>query len=163
MPVCLKCGKSIDPDRHYCEECGLVGKAQVERMFQVVEGSPYKKKRTASYRWIVAVMLGFTASLAVVAYAIFSMMPSGPEFVNKAQAGICRGNLSRIEVEVERYYEVEGEYPPAGRIDENHPLVVDRYLDEPSICPATDHYYVLEKDGPVFVVTCDSGEKGHDI
>ena len=163
MPVCLKCGSTIEPGRNYCKDCGLIGKAQVERMFSVVEGSPYKKKRTSGIRLVAFFMVGIIATLAIITYAIYTMIPSGPEFTSKAQAGICRGNMRRMELEIDRYYNVENEYPPTGPIDEDHPLVVDRYLHESLECPTTDHYYVLVESGSRVVVTCDSGEDRHEI
>ena len=163
MPICLKCGKAIKPGKNYCEDCGLIGNAQVEQMFSLVDGSPYEKRRTAGARWAIIFLVLIMAMLMVVAYAIFTMMPSGPEFSSKVQAGLCRSNMRRIESEVERYFEVENEYPPTGRIDEEHPLVVDRYLDEPLKCPTTDRCYVLVESASGVVVTCDSGEDKHEI
>ncbi|MBU4173627.1 MAG: hypothetical protein KKB90_08910 [Actinobacteria bacterium] len=163
MPICLKCGNAIEPGRSYCGECGLAGKAQVERMFSLVEGSSYRKKRTSGIRLVAIFMVGIVATLMIITYAVFTMMPSGPEFASKAQAGICRSNMRRIELEIERYRDVENEYPPTGRIDGDHPLVVDRYLAESPKCPTTDHYYVLVESGSRVMVTCDSGEDRHEI
>ncbi len=163
MPICLKCGNAIEPGRSYCRDCGLVGKAQVERMFSLVEGSPYQKKRTSGIRLVAIFMVGIMATLMIISYAVFTMMPSGPEFASKAQAGICRSNMRRIEFEIERYYDVEDEYPPTGPVNEDHPLVVDRYLDGSPKCPTTDHYYVLVESGSRVMVTCNSGEDRHEI
>ncbi len=163
MPICLKCGKAIEPGKDYCWDCGLVGKAQVERMFSLVEGNSYVNKRTSGVRLVAVFMVGIMATLTIIFYAVYTMIPSGPEFASKAQAGICRSNMRRIVLEIERYHHVENEYPPTGRIDEDHPLVVDRYFDESPKGPTTDHYYVLVKSGSGVVVTCDSGEDRHEI
>ncbi len=163
MPICFKCGSAIEPGRNYCRECDVTGKAQVERMFSLVEESPYEKKRTSGIRLVAIFMVGILALLMIITYAIYTMIPSGPEFASKAQAGICRGNMRQVELEIERYYDVENEYPPTGHIDEDHPLVVDRYLDESPKCPTTDHYYLLVESGSRVVVTCDSGEDRHAI
>lgn len=148
---------------NYCRDCGLIGKAQVERIFSIVEESPYQKKRTSGIRLVAIFMVAIMATLSVITYAFYTMLPSGPEFASMAQAGICRSNMRRIELEIERYHDVENEYPPTGLVDESHPLVVDRYLDESPRCPATDHYYLLVESGSLVVVTCDSGEDGHEL
>lgn len=163
MGVCLKCGKAIEPGKNYCNDCGLEGKAQVDRLFAVVEGSTYEKKRTSSIRWIAVFLVLIMSLMGIIAFALITMMPSGPEFASKAKAGICRSNMRRIDEEIRRYYQVENEYPPVGPVDDSHPLLVDRYLKEPPKCPTTGHHYVLVSDGNRVVVTCDSGDERHRI
>lgn len=161
MPICLKCGKAIEPGKKYCDDCGELGKEQVQAMFKVVEGSPYKKRRQSDRRWLYTIALIVILLMVAVAVALYTMMPSGDEFTEKAQAAVCRANLSRIQTEIASYLEVEGEYPPTGRLDSGHDLVVDRYLEEPLKCPATDRYYVLVEKGSKVVVICDSKKEKH--
>jgi len=87
----------------------------------------------------------------------------GREFRVKAQAAVCRSHLRSIQEAVESYYDANGEYPRGGRVDSDHPLVIDRYFDTPPRCPTTNNYYVLEIDETGISVRCDSGLEGHEI
>ena len=101
--------------------------------------------------------------IVVVTVALELSIPSGPGFDAKLQAAGCRANIRRIERAVESYYEIKKQYPPTGRVDSNHTLVVDEYLHNASTCPSTHHFYRLTTSGSRVVVSCDSGLKGHKI
>lgn len=164
MPSCLNCGKPIEPGKNYCDECSRIGKAKVEELFGNMDGSDYRRKgRRSQGRWLVVGLLFLFLTMLGIALAIAFMLPSGPEFEKAAQAAVCRENLEIISGEIGEYLRVEGEYPPVGTLDEEHVLVVDRYMLEPPACPTTGDYYVLVEESGKVVVRCDSGLEGHDI
>jgi type II secretory pathway pseudopilin PulG len=98
-----------------------------------------------------------------IAAAIVFSVPTGRDFEVKARASVCRSNLRDVSEAVSEYRRDNGEYPPAGRLDGDHPLIIDRYLDSPPRCPETDRYYLLESDEEGASVRCDSGLEGHEI
>jgi type II secretory pathway pseudopilin PulG len=108
-------------------------------------------------------MMGLSVILISVALAIALSVPSGSEFRAKAQAGICRANMRRIETAIDDFYSADGKYPPAGRLDNGHPLITDQYLDIPLECPTTHHYYIIEPGNPKPTLRCDSDLPGHRI
>lgn len=163
MPVCLKCGKAIEKGSNYCDDCTELGEAQVQRMFDLVNENTYKRRRPFDLRWLLAGTVLILGLVVGSLYFVLTSLPTGPEFQAKIQAGLCKSNMRGIEEQVDRYFEVEGEYPPAGKIDADHPLVVDRYIEDKYKCPVTKRYYLLEKTDSGLVVVCDSELEGHGI
>ena len=163
LPVCLKCGKEIEKGKNYCDECGPRGEAQVQKLSGLAETSQYRPAGSPRLRPLILGLVGLMVVALVVTIALVLSIPSSPEFDAKLQAAGCRANLKRIERAVESYYDVKKEYPPTGRVDENHPLVVDEYLHKAWTCPSTGQFYLLSRSGPEVVVSCDSGRDGHAI
>ena len=163
MPVCLKCGKEIEPGEEYCEECGAAGGERVDRLLALAELNSYRPHRNRRQRWLTFSMLGLAAILVATALGLLISIPTGPEFRRKAQASICRSNMRLVQKAVDRFYEADGKYPAAGRVDSGHPLITDQYLDSPLRCPTTGRYYLLENESPVPSVRCDSNLFGHVI
>lgn len=161
MAVCLKCGKEIKKGNNYCDDCGSIGKAQVDYLFRLVEGNQYKPGRRTDLRWFVVILLGMMAVILGFLVAFLASVPSGPGFTARAHASICRVNLERIEKQIERYHKVEKRYPPTGYINSKHPLIVDQYLDAVPRCSVTKHPYLLKHVESFVIVTCDSGLEGH--
>lgn len=163
MPSCLKCGKLIEPGREYCDDCGATGREQVERLMAVAKLNEYRPLRSRGNKWLALSLLGLAAILIATAVTLIISIPSGPEFRGRAQASICRSNMRRITSAVESFFDADGKYPRAGRVDGNHPLITDQYLTDTPRCPTTKHYYILEYDGSKPMVKCDSGLPGHQI
>ena len=163
VPVCLKCGKEIDKGKNYCDDCGPGGEARVQELVSLMESSRYRPSRRPRFRGIAIGLIGLMVVVLVVTVALIIAIPSGPEFDARLQAAGCRANLKRIDRAVNSYYEVKKEYPPTGRVDADHPLVVDEYLHKVWTCPSTHHFYLLSISGSRVVVSCDSGLEGHKI
>ena len=163
MPVCLKCGKLIEPGREYCDDCGATGPDQVERLMAEAKLDQYRPFGRGGNKWLALSLLGLAAILIATAVSLILSIPTGPGFKGRAQASICRSNMRRIMSEVESYFDADGKYPPAGRVDSDHPLLTDQYLTDTPRCPTTKHSYILEYDGSKPMVTCDSGLPGHEI
>jgi hypothetical protein len=163
LPVCLKCGKLIEPGREYCDDCGATGQEQVERLMAVAKLSEYRPLRRRGNKWLALSLLGLAAILIAIAVALIISIPTGSEFKGRAQASICRSKMRRIMSAVESFFDADGKYPPAGRLDGDHPLITDQYLSDTPRCPTTKHSYILEHDGSKPMVSCDSGLPGHEI
>ncbi len=163
MPACLKCGRSIEPGKEYCDDCGATGREQVERLMALAKLNEYRPSGRRGDKWFALILLCLGAILIATAVALVMSIPTGPGFRGRAQASICRSNMRRITSAVERFFDADGKYPPAGRVDGGHPLLTDQYLNDTPRCPTTKHSYVLEYDGSRPVVTCDSGLPGHEI
>ena len=163
MPICLKCGKEIEPGKEYCEDCGATDEEQVERLVALSAATQHKPPRRADNRWLILSIFAFALILFAVAVAFVFSIPTGPQFAKKAQAGICRANLRQIQRAIDSYLTTTGKYPPTGRVDNDHPLVKDQYLPKALQCPTTHHYYIIVKDGPGETVKDDSGLPGHSL
>lgn len=163
MPVCLKCGKEIDKGKSYCDDCGQRGEAQVQQLLSLMESSRYRPSRRPRFRGIAIGLIALLLVVLIVTVALIIAIPSGPEFDSRLQAAGCRANMKRIERAVNSFQEVRKGYPPTGRVDTHHPLVVDEYLHKVWTCPSTHHYYLLSRTGSSVSVSCDSGLEGHKI
>jgi hypothetical protein len=73
----------------------------------------------------------------------------------------CARNQKVIETVVLSYYADEGDYPPAGAIDENHPLVVKGYLESPPLSPTGEQYVLYARDEGPPRTRCPSGNPDH--
>ena len=76
----------------------------------------------------------------------------------------CQGNQSLIRSVSISYYAGEGEYPPGGTINKDHPLVKKGYLQSVPTCPVTGKEYVLTVHGKESPPTtrCPSNVPYHD-
>jgi hypothetical protein len=71
--------------------------------------------------------------------------------------------MREIRRAIDSYHSADGNYPPTGRLNADHPLVIDRYLDSALECPSTHHFYIIESQEGTETVRCDSGLAGHQI
>jgi len=163
VPICLKCGKEIEPGNDYCRECAAGDEEQVGRIMALTARAVARPPRRVDNRWVILSMFAFAVILIVVAAAVVLSMPRGKKFAQAAQATICRSNLRQVQEAISSYDTTNGTFPPTGRVDAQHPLVLDQYLKNPPRCPTTHHYYVIEKDGTGYRAICDSGLAGHSI
>jgi hypothetical protein len=163
VPVCLKCGKEIEPGNDYCRECAAADEQQVERIMAITTRVASSRPRRVDNRWIILSMFAFAVALLVIAAAVVFSIPRGKKFAEAAQAAICRSNLRQVQEAISLYNTTNGTFPPTGRVNARHPLVVDQYLKTPPRCPTTHRYYIIEKDGTRYRAICDSGLAGHSI
>jgi zinc-ribbon domain len=163
LPVCLKCGKEIDPGEEYCAECGASDDQSVGRLLALAELNAYRPAGNRRPRWVTLSLLALAVILFAAAVGLLLSIPTGQEFRERAQASVCRANLARTEEAVDDFYRADGKYPPTGRIDADHPLITDQYFDNPLRCPSTGHYYILEQSTGAPYVRCDSGLPGHEL
>ena len=161
VPVCLKCGKEIEKGKNYCDVCGPRGEARVQELISLMESSRYRPSTRPRFRGIAIGLIWLMVVVLIVTVALIVAIPSGPEFDARLQAAGCRANMRRVKRAVDSYFEVKNEYPPTGRVDSDHPLVVDEYLHQVWTCPSTHHYYLLSRSGSGVTVSCDSGLEGH--
>ena len=163
MAICIKCGRTIEKGKNYCDGCRPRGETQVRELIGLAESNRKGPARVSRVRPLILGLVGITVVMLIVTVALMASMPSGPEFDTRLQAAGCQANLKRVERAVESYYDIKKEYPPTGRLDENHPLVVDEYLHEVWTCPSTGHLYLLSRSGQKVSVSCDSDRDGHKI
>ncbi len=90
----------------------------------------------------------------------FSKLPTTEREASLA----CQENQSLILSVSISYYAGEGEYPPGGTINKDHPLVKKGYLQSVPTCPATGKEYVLTVRGKESPPTtrCPSNVPYHD-
>jgi hypothetical protein len=118
---------------------------------------------------IIAIAVLFTAVVAVIALG-FLLRPSWSAIKSQAnkqsraykaqmkkisdlsddereQMRVCQGNQSSILSAATSYFAMHGKYPPAGTIDNNHPLVKEGLLGSVPTCPVSQQEYVLTTHG----------------
>ena len=90
----------------------------------------------------------------------FSKLPT----TERDAALACQENQSVICSVSISYYAGEGEYPPGGTINKDHPLVKKEYLQSVPTCPVTGNEYVLTERGKESPPTtcCPSNVPNHD-
>ncbi|MBU4174141.1 MAG: hypothetical protein KKB90_08050 [Actinobacteria bacterium] len=90
----------------------------------------------------------------------FSKLPA----TEREATAACQENQRRILSVSISYYAGEGEYPPGGSINKDHPLVKKGYLQSVPTCPSTGKEYVLAargKESPP-TIRCPSNVPYHD-
>jgi len=172
MPVCLKCGKEIDPPKQFCETCGALPEQELRDALSGSQ-SKYKPNRSHNSIWFAILAIVLFSIVGGVGYAMLTLLPNSKKIQTEAQANICHRNLVSLQQTIDKYYKNSHMYPPAGKIDASSPLVVDRYVKNVPTCPTTHHDYIikvtqstsLSNPGqmPKVTVYCDSGLKGHSL
>lgn len=171
MPVCLKCGREIDPGRKFCEDCGVMGEREALEAVSEVE-TKYRPRRSHNTIWIVVLMVVLFSMALGLGYGILTMIPNSKKIKTEAQANLCHRNLVNGQSAIEKYYKNSRFYPPAGRLNAQYPLIIDRYIKTVPKCPTTGHEYIIKNMGVTdptnpqkanVKVYCDSGLKGHSL
>jgi len=165
MPVCLNCGRAVEPGTRYCGECGGVEReARVADLVRLAaEGLTSPAPRRSDRRWLVLSMLVLCALLVAGAYVLISAIPPGPGGGAGIQAAACRKKMENLLEAVEAYRIKTGREPAAGVVDGDNPLVTGGHVGEPPGCPATGRpYSVVYVDGQP-QISCDSGLEGHEL
>ena len=171
MPVCLKCGKEIDPPGKFCEECGALGERETRDALSGPQSNykPRREHNTVSFIVLAVVLFAIIGGLG---YAMLTLLPNSKKIQTEAQANICHRNLVSIQQAIDKYYQNSHLYPPPGKLTTQSPLVVDRYIKNVPTCPTTGHDYILKSSGisnpsnqqqARVTVHCDSGLKGHTL
>ena len=163
MPVCLNCGREIEPGNKYCEECGPPEANKAMPLTEFPDRAAYRPLARGINRMMLVTMLGLAVLLIAIVVGIVLSVPSSPSDIKKAQAAVCRSHLREIQRAIDSYHSADGKFPPTGRVSGDHALVVDQYLESPPECPSTHHYYVVESEDGSETVKCDSGLPGHQI
>jgi len=165
MPVCLKCGKEIDPGSNFCEDCADLGPEEVQRLMDLGRTSKYKPQRSRSVLWLTIVIVVLFLIAIGVAWALLSMIPNNARLRAQVRANVCHHNLDNIQIAIDKYYKNSHQNPTAGRLSARNPLVIDGYLSGVPHCPSTGHEYVIEKkpNEETYTVKCDSGLAGHSL
>ena len=104
MPVCLKCGKEIDPPRKFCEECGALGEREMRDALSGSQ-SKYKPRRehnTVSFIILAVVLFAIVGGLG---YTMLTLLPNSKKIQTEAQANICHRNLVNIQQAIDKYYQ----------------------------------------------------------
>jgi Tfp pilus assembly protein PilE len=163
VPVCHNCGREIPAGKKFCEQCGPIGEERLKLLMESSERTRYKPPPRGYNRALIITMLGLAVVLVALSIGIALSIPTGPAYVKKAQAAVCRANMRDIESAIDKYYALNNKYPPKGRVDHGHPIITDQYLKSPPRCPSTNRYYLLVSDGLKTSVECDSGLAGHEL
>jgi hypothetical protein len=165
MPVCLKCGKEIDPGNNFCEDCRALGPGEVRTLMDMGQASKYKPKRSRGIMWLsIFTLILFLIALAV-GWALLTMIPTSSKARARVQSDLCHSNLVRIQSAIDKYYKNSHQYPPAGKLTDRNPLIIDGYLSGAPHCPTTKHDYILKMrtNEAGMTVICDSGLSGHSL
>lgn len=163
MPVCLNCGKEIDPGKNLCEDCAKSGQVQASQLLNMGPPSNYKPRRSRNWLVLSVVVFVLAALLMGAAFLLINSVPTNPKVQANAQANICHRNLQNIQTDLDDYYKNTHQYPPTGRLNSKSPLVIDKYVDGVSHCPSTGHEYIIESKNGKYTVVCDSGLADHSI
>jgi len=161
LSTCPGCGKETDAPSGTCPGCGKDAPVSIGPALPPLPTRGRKALRNHHNRWLVLSMLAVATVIFGAAASIAFSIPTGRDFEVKARASICRSNLRSVSEAVEDYRQDNGEYPTEGRLDSDHPLMVDRYLEDPPRCPETGRHYVLKFDEAGASASCDSGLKSH--
>lgn len=163
MPVCLKCGKEIEPGSNFCENCGVLGEQEVRELLSGQQ-SEYRVLRQHNTVWFIIIAVLLFSIVAGLGYGLLSMIPNSKKIKAEAQANICHRDLQKLQDAVDKYYEDSKQNPPPGRVSPQSVLVTDLYINSAPTCPTTGHYYVIKRtaSGP-YTVYCDSGLPGHKL
>ena len=171
MPVCLKCGKEIDPGRNFCEDCGSTNERETFETLTDLQ-SKYVRRKPRNLLWTVVLMVVLFGIALGVGYGLLSMIPNNKKIKTETQAHLCHRNLVNIQAAIDKYYKNGNSYPPPGRLNSQGPLVVDQYIKTVPTCPTTGHQYIIKNLGATdprhpekitVRVYCDSGLKGHSL
>jgi hypothetical protein len=165
MPVCLKCGKEIDPGKNFCDECRTLGPAEVRDLMDMGRTNKYRPRRRRGVMWLAIFSLILFLIALAVAWALLTMIPTSSRVQARVQANVCHGNLERIQKAIDGYYKNSHQWPPTGKLTNRNPLIIDGYLGGVPHCPTTEHAYIIEqkKNGTGVTVVCDSGRAGHSL
>lgn len=163
MPVCLNCGKAIEPGSKYCQECGPPEDKKTPPPVGLPARTAYKQPSRGYNRMMLVTMLVLVVVMVAIMVGIVLSIPNNTSYIKKAQAAVCRSHIRDILRAIDSYHSDDGKFPPAGRVNGDHALVVDRYLESPPECPSTHHYYIIESEDGSETVKCDSGLPGHRI
>jgi|GEM_PF-1134394 len=163
VAVCLNCGKEIEPGENLCGDCAQRDQDGANQLLNLGPPSRYKPRR--SRNWLVLSVMAFVlaAILFGAGFLLLNAVPTNPKVQATAQANICHHHLQNIQTAINDYYKNTRQYPPAGRLNEKSPLVIDKYLEGVSRCPSTGHQYLIESMDGKYTVICDSGLAGHGL
>jgi hypothetical protein len=162
VPVCLNCGKAIEPGGKYCDECGPPNAGKVPPLAELSARAARPPSRGYN-RMVLVTMLCLAVLMVAIAVGLVLSIPSGPAYMKKAQAAVCRSHQRDVQQAIDSYKSANGKLPPTGRVSADNPLIIDRYLESPPECPSTHHYYIVESEDGTETVRCDSGLAGHKI
>jgi hypothetical protein len=163
VPVCLNCGKAIEPGGKYCEGCGPDRPDGALPIADFTARGAYKPPSRGYNRMMLITMFVLAVVMVAITVGLVLSVPDNPSYIKKAQAAVCRSHQRDIQRAIDGYKSANGKLPPAGRVSADNPLIVDRYLESPPECPSTHHFYIVESEDGTETVRCDSGLPGHKI
>ena len=163
MPVCLKCGKEIDPGRNVCEDCGVMGEREVRELLAAPQ-SKYRAPRHHNTVWFIVLAIVLFSIVIGLGYVLLSMLPNSTKIKTEAQANLCHRQLQKVQDAIAKYFKNSSQNPPPGRLTPQSALVLDRYVNTAPTCPTTGHYYLIARTkGGAYTVICDSKLAGHKL
>lgn len=158
MPICLNCGRPIEPGNKFCDGCKGYGRdVEVRDLVNLAQASQYKPALRHDRRWLIIGILVLCVMLVFGSFILIASIPSGSGGRADYQASLCRKNMEKLAAAVKMYYTDEQAYPAPGTVGASSQLVEKVYAAPDLRCPSTGRHYILENREGKLVVVCDSG------
>ncbi|MDI6689415.1 MAG: type II secretion system protein [Actinomycetota bacterium] len=104
-----------------------------------------RKERGFTLIELMVVVL-IIAILVAIAVPVFNVARES------AQKRTCQANLRTIDGAITTYKATEDVYPPTGPLDDQHPLITEKYLKAPPKCPKAEALYTIAPGDPPYAV-----------
>lgn len=164
VPICLNCGRAIEPGKEFCDGCKGYGRdVEVRDLVILAQASQYKPALRHDRRWLIIGILVLCVMLVFGSFILIASIPSGSGGKADYQASLCRKNIEKLAASVKKYYTDEQAYPEPGTVDASSHIVEKEYAAPDLRCPSTGRHYILDNREGKLAVVCDSGLEGHYI